>query len=744
MCSCPRRLSVGVNTSNIIKTDGGIIMKRASSLLLTLLFSVCAALAQDFQPDPDRVAAWEEFKTQEGENWNIRWNDRTGTPRTIRNGRTGSYAGNAEQAARAFLSDYHELFALQPDLSDLQHTRSSENRYGVKRARFQQKYEDIRVYGATLTVQIQHGRVSMVNGFYYPGIDVPTSPSVSEAEAIRSARNSLNIPQEQELDVTAELVIWPGEGQFHLAWHLILYSKDPLTNWRYIADARDGSELDRHNRIIHTTGTGNVYPTHPDISSVTTENLFRLDGDGTLSGTYVQVVNDVAANAFSSNHNFQYTTASTHFDEVNVYYHVDDFRHNFIGGLGSLDLDPITAHVHSTHPNPQIGDNNAWFDPGDQEIYFGDGTGACCNSFAREDKVIHHEYGHAVIFEINDDITSTATEMGAISEGVPDYWAGAHTGRSVIGDYAAPGFQRDMANPQFDRYNDLPRDGQGNVNAPPHAGGEFFSSVLWDLRNSGDINGSQADFLVFDAIDALSSQPDFLEFRDAMMAADNGAYGGNHNDLIQNTFADRGIGGYAPVLSVVINGPTHMFENSFENFNAVPSDGSPPYSYEWILQYPDSQGWQNVGNDSDVYTHFELSEGNEFFNLRVTVTDSESATDLSPIHTVNISPQFMSTAYQENEVLPETFDLEANYPNPFNPSTTIRYQLPEHSNVTMYVYDLLGQRVATLVDGQQTAGFHTVEWHAGGFSSGIYFMTIHARGRSGEMFNHTRSLTLVK
>lgn len=187
-----------------------------------------------------------------------------------------------------------------------------------------------------------------------------------------------------------------------------------------------------------------------------------------------------------------------------------------------------------------------------------------------------------------------------------------------------------------------------------------------------------------------------------------------------------------------------MFENSFENFYAIPSDGSPPYLYQWGLQYPDGQGWQNIGDGSDVYTHFELSNGNEFFNLRVTVTDSENDTDLSPIHTVTISPQMFGDSVLDKERIPEIFNLEVNYPNPFNPSTVIPYQLPESATVTLHIYNLLGQRVETLIDGQQSAGFHTVEWNANGFSTGLYFMNIHARGRSGEIFNHTRSLTLIK
>ncbi len=62
--------------------------------------------------------------------------------------------------------------------------------------------------------------------------------------------------------------------------------------------------------------------------------------------------------------------------------------------------------------------------------------------------------------------------------------------------------------------------------------------------------------------------------------------------------------------------------------------------------------------------------------------------------------------------LPERFELGANYPNPFNPSTLIPYQLPVPMRVRLEVFNLLGQRIATLVDGQQPAGFHTAAWDA--------------------------------
>jgi hypothetical protein len=71
--------------------------------------------------------------------------------------------------------------------------------------------------------------------------------------------------------------------------------------------------------------------------------------------------------------------------------------------------------------------------------------------------------------------------------------------------------------------------------------------------------------------------------------------------------------------------------------------------------------------------------------------------------------------------LPGEYDMEQNYPNPFNPSTVIKYQLPVNGSVKLEVFDMLGNSVAVLVDEEMTAGYHEMEWNAGGLASGVYF-----------------------
>ena len=70
--------------------------------------------------------------------------------------------------------------------------------------------------------------------------------------------------------------------------------------------------------------------------------------------------------------------------------------------------------------------------------------------------------------------------------------------------------------------------------------------------------------------------------------------------------------------------------------------------------------------------------------------------------------------------VPKEFKLEQNFPNPFNPTTTIQYQLPQDAKVTLKVYDILGSEVATLINAEQEAGYYEVNWNASNLASGVY------------------------
>ena len=94
---------------------------------------------------------------------------------------------------------------------------------------------------------------------------------------------------------------------------------------------------------------------------------------------------------------------------------------------------------------------------------------------------------------------------------------------------------------------------------------------------------------------------------------------------------------------------------------------------------------------------------------------------------------------QEQKEIPKTYELGQNFPNPFNPSTTIRYGLPNKTAIQLLVFNTLGQQVAVLQNGEEEAGYHEVKFDATGFSSGPYFYRL----RAGD-FVETKRLLLIK
>jgi hypothetical protein len=89
--------------------------------------------------------------------------------------------------------------------------------------------------------------------------------------------------------------------------------------------------------------------------------------------------------------------------------------------------------------------------------------------------------------------------------------------------------------------------------------------------------------------------------------------------------------------------------------------------------------------------------------------------------------------------MPTQYTLAQNFPNPFNPTTTIQYGLPMSAFVSLRVFNTLGEQVADLVEGDRESGYHTVTFDASNLSSGVYFYRLQA----GD-FVQTRRLMILK
>ena len=230
----------------------------------------------------------------------------------------------------------------------------------------------------------------------------------------------------------------------------------------------------------------------------------------------------------------------------------------------------------------------------------------------------------------------------------------------------------------------------------------------------------------------------------------------------------------------IVWGPSCILENTTGHFRPRTYGGKRPYSYSWSVYricpkqnsdailsssaYP-CNTWINIGNTQGV--SFGRYGGKFGFKLRVKVTDSSlpqqssvskpfqvkilsSADDKCPINITDAIAGKTKTESQKslllvtslsevNESIPETYVLRQNFPNPFNPSTEILFDLPETTMVSLVVYDMLGREIARLVDNEVPAGWHRARFDAANLPSGVYLYRIQA----GD-FMDTGRMTLIK
>ncbi len=142
-----------------------------------------------------------------------------------------------------------------------------------------------------------------------------------------------------------------------------------------------------------------------------------------------------------------------------------------------------------------------------------------------------------------------------------------------------------------------------------------------------------------------------------------------------------------------------------------------PQQYEIDIQavaYPVKISWNFAHAGSAVFALMDAATGREIMP-NVAGTGSVLVTDKA----VN-KLYFVVNAGVKSDI-PGQFALEQNYPNPFNPTTMVQYALPQDAFVTVKVYNLVGQEIATLVQGRQSAGYHTALWDASNSPSGVYF-----------------------
>ena len=163
-----------------------------------------------------------------------------------------------------------------------------------------------------------------------------------------------------------------------------------------------------------------------------------------------------------------------------------------------------------------------------------------------------------------------------------------------------------------------------------------------------------------------------------------------------------------------------------------------------MVKWTNIAGFHNVVADDNSFTSGAVSSSAWLYEHTFNSTGSNpyycaqhggpGGSGMSGVITVE-----NATDVNDNGVNIFQFELQQNYPNPFNPSTKINYRLPIKSQVTLKVYDIIGNEVASLVNEEKPAGAYEIAFDAAGLSSGLYFYKL-----STGSFVQTKKMTLIK
>jgi hypothetical protein len=176
---------------------------------------------------------------------------------------------------------------------------------------------------------------------------------------------------------------------------------------------------------------------------------------------------------------------------------------------------------------------------------------------------------------------------------------------------------------------------------------------------------------------------------------------------------------YATLEQSFINGVSSYYAGGFAPWNYFVSwtSGTP-------LQYPESWFWQNYGSNVMALTYEDM--------YQCSLTGNFDRTADAILRGVMDYIGVVTDVEQIDEVGLDEFELNQNYPNPFNPSTTISWRIPRNSNVTLKIFNPLGEELETLVDEYQEVGIHskllTLDKN---FTSGVYFYRLQAGNYMG-------------
>ena len=462
-----------------------------------------------------------------------------------------------EEAARRAISRHATLLRLAEDGSDLVLKHTRQGKAGTY-LRFEQQTKGLPIFGGEVIAQTATKgdsiELQQLNLAHFP----PTAPAdlvptYTPEEAIAFAKKIVKNESNERVPSKVRLGIWP-QGTPRLAYEVYLSPEAPLGDFLVHVDAETGQSLSWRNTLWHANGTGLVFDPNAvaatgntaltdnnDQTSTALDNartsvtLPRLDGSGFLRGDFVDARPGNAANRASSGAlNFNFTRNDDRFEEVMAYFHIDRVQ-NRIQSLGFTNVNN-RRQVAIVNFNDQ---DNSFYSPGDGNIRFGAGG----VDDGEDGDIIAHEYGHS----IQDDQVPGfgGGDEGSMGEGFGDYLAasmsdvlsGEVVNSACVGDWDATAY--DNRNPPCLRRVDGTKHFPEFVAGEVHDDGEMWAAALFSARAT--LGADIMDTLVLESHFSLSTNETFASAADAVIAADNALFFGQHVTTLKRAFVEQGI-----------------------------------------------------------------------------------------------------------------------------------------------------------------------------------------------------------
>ena len=283
----------------------------------------------------------------------------------------------------------------------------------------------------------------------------------------------------------------------------------------------------------------------------------------------------------------------------------------------------------------------------------------------------------------------------------------------------------------------------GSNNGPVIVPGDHANSLLWQKVNSGEMPPGNNPDLSSDEIDLIAQWIDegaleIVGCADGEVELWDECYSIENTDSLD--LNNSGLTGEIPPEIFDLTNLIYLNLGENQLTGSIPPEiGNMTSLYGMNLgdnqltgEIPESICDLNIGFSNSLY--FNISNNQLCSPYPSCVEDHVGEQDTTNCEQVSII----------DETLPITYNLHNAYPNPFNPVTTLRYDLPEDALVNITIYDLVGRIVKTLINDQQTAGYKSIQWNATNdadspVSAGIYLYMIYA----GD-FRKTKKVVLLK